>query len=256
MPSKRLDIKIRILLFLLCTIGILYIAMRLFYQVDTEGFQVVSQDNCVLDNNFQGSGKRVWECPTYTASIQLLTDTSITLSDTDSVCYLTPNPDYPTSNYYTCYQRPSGSNFNPSDGVYYPTSAVSPPDQTPGAIIGDMNQLCSDYKTEGAKIFYGISTSKIVQDQITTASDDILHATNTLSNLSTQYCPKGVTNPKIVDFCKTLNTGIGIYKSLPLTTDPAHPGLNDISTSISNSMLNLINLSTITMTSGYNGFNC
>ena len=84
MPSKSLDIKIRILLFILCSIGILYISMRLFYK-PIEGFAIVN--NCYLDtttfptieaapNRPAIKGMRIWECLSEVDAVNLLNNTN------------------------------------------------------------------------------------------------------------------------------------------------------------------------------------
>jgi hypothetical protein len=248
MAPKPLDIKIRILLFIICSVGILYISMRLFYK-QTEGFQQVT-DNCLLDTT-TFPGKRVWECPTNSDAVSLFYDNNAKINLTDQVCFPTPNPTVDTSNYFTCYQRPAGKSFNFVTGVSVDSNSVL--DQTPFGIENDMSQVCSDYNGETAR-FVNILNSTIAYQQIvSTASGRVSFTTNQLISLSSTYCVAPISEQKFIDFCNTLSTGIGIYITLP----QGNYGLNYISTTITAGIYaSTNNLYTNVYLPGYNGFQC
>jgi len=248
MPSKRLDIKIRILLFIICSVGILYISMLLFYR-PVEGFQTAN--NCYYDTT-TFPGKKVWGCPTETDAVALLNDPGITLSDTDQVCFLTPNPTDYTKKYYTCYQRPPDKLLNISDGIRYDTDLTK--DVKPIVIENDMTQLCSDYTSENARFLTVLKSTIAYQKMISSVSGRISFTTNELIGLSTQYCKSGVTRQQnFVDFCTTLQDGIRIYENLP----KGNYGLNYISTTITGEIYaNILNLYSNVYQPGYKGFLC
>ena len=252
MSSKRLDIKIRILLFIICTIGILYISAWIMYWPATEGFQ--QADNCFLDNGVTFPGKRIWFCPTQTNAINLFEDETVTLQYMDQVCYSTVNSDYPlrvTSNYYICYQRPAGKKFNFNDGVYVDNDSTE--DTTAPGIENDITQVCSDYNGETARFKNILNSTVAYQHFVSSASGEITFTSNQLIGISTQYCVYPQTEQKFVDFCTALSTGIGIYIGLP----GGHYGLNYISTTITAGIYaSTNNLYTNIYQPGYNGFNC
>jgi hypothetical protein len=247
MTSKPLDLKIRILLFIICSIGILYISMRILYK-PTEGFQVAN--GCVLDTT-SFPGKRVWECATQTNAISLFYDTAAGVNNSDQVCFPTPNPTIYTSNYFTCYQRPAGKSFNFNEGIYITNNSTG--DNTPIGIENDITQVCSDYNGEGARFVTVIRSTIAYQQIVSTASGKISLTLGQLSSMSTIYCKAPVNDQKIVDFCTTLSTGIGIYIGLP----GGRKGLNYISTKITAEIYaSTNNLYTNIYLPAYKGFQC
>jgi hypothetical protein len=252
MRSKRLDVKIRIILFLICTIGILYISMRLFSS-SQEGFQTDMAHGCVYDTT-TFPGIQGWFCKTEASAALIQSDSNIVLRPIDQVCYLTPNPDNATSNYYTCYRRPPTNNFSALEGHYYDLPFNE--DTTPNDIITDIKGVCNDFTTEGKKLEHSISTGVNYQSSILGVSKQITVDTSNLQTISTTYCPKGVTDPKIVSFCTTLNTGIDVFNNLPLTYNGTPYGLNYMSNQVTSLMISLSNLSTTGLQVPYKGFNC
>jgi len=248
MPSKSLDIKIRIVLFIICSVGILYVSMKLFYQ-PTEGFQTII-DNCTLDTTTY-KGKRVWKCNTEADALVLFHDTSVTINEADQVCFPTPNPVINTSNYFTCYQRPPGQYFDYNDGVFVNNNSIT--DRTPIGIENDMSQVCSDYNGETARFIDVITNQISTQQIISSASGRILFTTTQLINISTQYCAAPITDQKIINFCSVLNQGINIYQNLP----KGNYGLNYISTTMTRDIYaNTDDLYTNKYLPGYKGFHC
>jgi hypothetical protein len=257
MRSKQLDIKIRIFLFLLCTIGILYISMKLLYRPilyrpNFEAFQ--TKDNCVYDLAIL-NGRGVWKCPTEFDAMNLFGDNTVKLNDSDAVCYLTPNPSKPDIKYYTCYQRPPATTFNPVDGNNIPNSYLG--DSSPMNIITDIDQVCSDYNALNVSFITALQSTSSYQALISTASHNVNGTTSNLSNISTQYCTNDIVtrldhNNSRYIFCDTLNRGIDIFTNLP--TGPK--GLNAISTSITNIINQMSNIYTNKFTTGYAGFQC
>jgi hypothetical protein len=242
MGSKRLDIKIRILLFLLCTIGILYISMKLLYRRELEGFQ--TYNGCTYDR-VTLPGRGMWKCPSNLNAKALLTDTSIPrLNDNDAICYLTANPTNSELQYYTCYQRPAGKTFSIQEGIYIDNNSLE--DETPENIASDISQVCGDYGTELVK-FVGILQSTVsYQGLITSATSNISTAIIAFSNISTSKCPNTVNN----QFCQTLNQGIGIFSQIE------NGDISRISTQITGLILEMKILYQGQYIPAYAGFNC
>jgi hypothetical protein len=247
MGSKRLDVKIRILLFLFCTIGILYISMKLLYRVDTEGFQVY--DNCIYDTSIL-FGKGMWKCPSNLEAMALLSDPNINLNDKDAVCYLTPTPSNPEKKYYTCYQRPAGKTFSDTEGVFVPNNSLY--DLSPTNITSDITQVCADYNGELAKFVAVLQSTVSYQGMISTGTQNITGAIKTLSDISTSYCPNSVNDPanSKYTFCQTLNSGIGIFTGLQ------NGPISDVSTQITGIFNKMSTMFNNQYLPAYAGFPC
>ena len=246
MRSKRLDTKIRIILFLLCTIGILYISVKLLYKPCFEGFQTYNK--CEYDTVLL-PGRGMWKCPSQLDAMALLTDTNIPpLNQNDAICYLTPNPEDPNKKYYTCYQRPAGLSFDVNEGVYVPNNSLD--DTSPATIVSDTMQLCASYNGNLGRFVTIVLSTAMYQENISNASDNVSGTVTILTNISSSYCPlMDVTDRKYI-FCSTLNKGITIFKGLE--TGP----ISGISTKITQLYQEMSTLYHNDYTTSYAGFNC
>jgi len=146
------------------------------------------------------------------------------------------------------------SNFSANTGVYYELPFNE--DTSPTDIIDDIKGVCTDFFTEGAKLSQSISTGKNYQSSISGVSDQVTSNTKSLQNFSTLYCTVGVTDPKVVSFCTTLNSGIDVFKGLPASYNGTPYGLSYASTQMKKLMTDLSNLSTTDLQVPYRGFNC
>jgi len=196
-------------------------------------------------------GNRVWVCETSYYAKNLFTNTNVHLNESDQVCYPTPNPTTSNLKYLTCFKRPVGKYFDFDEGVY--VSNDSRKDQTPENIINDISQVCSDYSGERARFINVLNNQLSTQQVISSTSARIKYTTDQLVLLSTTYCTSQAKYQRLTDFCTTLNTGIQIYKSLPL----GNYGLNYINYTMSNGILaSTINLYSNVYLPGYKGFQC
>ena len=240
MPSRRLDIKIRIILFLLCTVGILYITMRLLYR-NYEGFQ--ASGNCSYNTSLF-PGKSVYLCPTDDDATGLFSDVSLNLNSNDGVCYKA------SDKFYTCYQRPPATNFDFTSGVYVQIKHID--DTSPDDAINNMEQICATSNAENLRISTIYQSTLAYQKGVTGVINTISNAVSQLSNISTSYCTGiSASDPKY-NFCTTLNTGIGNFKNLP-TGDG---GLNSMSNTLASMATNINSLYTDTFQRAYTGYKC
>ena len=234
MYSKRVRLLVRIIGFLFCTIGLLFISAKIL-NMSNEGFQAVYEAQCSPINV---RDKTYYMCQTDNDAqikVQNLIDTNNIYS---GVCYQTPE------GFYTCYTRPSQKTYIESQNIFVEDDPSN--DFMPSAIESDILTLCGDYGTTYNKL-NSLRVSTIQIGKVIDSSIDIIKgATSQLSNISTQHCITGTTR---IDTCKTLNDGIAIFDGLPRWNN----GLNYMSSTVSQAVSKMDNIST-SLYNTYNGF--
>lgn len=236
MYSKRLRLLVQIIGFLFCTIGLLFICMKIL-NMGTEGFQnafdIIPQ--CVTMST---RDKIFYKCETDNDAqmkVRYLMSTNDVFS---GVCYKTD------AGFYTCYTRPSQKTFQEEEGIFITDDPTS--DSMPAVIESDVLTVCGDF---------GITYNKLNTIYVSTVSiGGVIHssikivrdATASLANISTLYCnnPNAQTNA-----CNTLSSGIGIFDGIP----SGPKGLNYMSNTVGQAVSNMNNIST-TLYTAYNGF--
>jgi hypothetical protein len=243
MYSKRIQTAIRIIGFLFCTIGLLYISMKI--RDRTEGFQVASANVSCTNTNM--NGKNTWLCPTdFDAQILdrvLLSNANVT----DAVCYDSQ------MGYYTCLTRPPDQTFVPSDGLFINADPID--DTLPNSIINDIRGVCNDYNTNTAYFSTIYVSTTMLNGVISSAIGEINYGTTQLSNISTLYCATPASGSPalttaVLNACTSLGAGIGAFSNIPRSAN----GLYFMSTTVADSLKEMENTYTNTFAPAYRGF--
>lgn len=249
MYSKRIQLLVRIIGFLFCTIGLLYLSMIILSELP-EGFQgaVVDPTNCT---QYIARDKLFWKCPTDNEA-QIKIRFLLQKSPPDNfqgVCYKT------TGGFYTCYTRPTQKTFIPEEGVFALDDPAS--DTMPTTIETDVLNVCADY----GRTFATFSTVYVSTVSIGSNIDSVIrtvkNATRDLGAISTSYCATVSPVASRQNACNSLITGIGTFNNLPLdmTSDgKTKKGLNSMSTVIGNSIIGMDSLFTNKFVPAYAGF--
>jgi hypothetical protein len=238
MYSKRIRLLVKIVGFLFCTIGLLFICAKI--NPVRDGFQT-AENTC---RKIQYGGKNVWLCnEDYEArdKIRGLVDSNVLY---DLVCYKTGM----NVTYYTCYTRPPDKQFLPSEGIFVPGDPSDDP--LPGYMDTDMDMMCTDYNIAFAN-FSTIYISTIsLNGVISSALGEIKYAVNELSNISSTYCMnRGSYGPGVLNACTSLKTGYDNISRIP----DAPYGLRFMSTTVSDSLSNMDSLYNNSFKPAYSG---
>jgi hypothetical protein len=235
MYSKRVRLLVRIIGFLFCTIGLLFISIKVL-NMTNEGFQT--------DSEFK-------ECPRYNtrdkvfylcnedddaqSQVRILFSTNDIFS---GVCYKT------FEGYYSCYTRPSQKSYVENMGIFVNKDPSE--DYGPSVIESSVMNVCEDYGITYNKLntiyISTVSIGGVIQSSISTLKG----ATVQLGAISIMYCRETITDPKLINICKTLSSGIGSFDGLP-------SGLAIMSTTVSTSIGDMNNISS-TLYRTYDGF--
>lgn len=246
MYSKRVRLLVRIIGFLFCTIGLLFISIKVL-NMTNEGFQT--------DSEFK-------ECPRYNtrdkvfylcnedddaqSQVRILFSTNDIFS---GVCYKS------AVGFYTCYKRPPDKNLNETEGVFFVDDPST--DMMPTIFESDVLNVCADYGTT----FYTFSTTYIstvnIRSKLQSTIMHVEEATTNLESISTQFCHSVSGIPSRQNACNSLNQGIGVFRNLPEDTTSNgrnKKGLYSMSTVIGNSITRMDNIFTHTFVPPYTGF--
>jgi hypothetical protein len=152
---------------------------------------------------------------------------------------------YKTSDgYFTCYTRPSQKSYLQSEGVFVFDDPSK--DFMPVSIESDVQNVCGDYGVTYNKLntlyFSTLAIGGVIQSSINTVKG----ATTRLVNISTMYCNTAITQPKLLEICRSLSNGINTFTILP-------DGLGRMSTTVSTAVANMKNIST-NLYRTYDGF--
>jgi hypothetical protein len=243
MYSKRVRLLVRIIGFLFCTIGLLYISMVILAEIP-EGFQTPPADATAPVTKVTGCNPYNTRDKTYflceadqqaQEQVRALVDKNDIYS---GACYKT------SQGYFTCYTRPSQKTYLQSEGVFVFDDPNK--DFSPTTIESDIMNVCGDYGITYNKLntiyISTVNIGGVIQSSITTVKE----ATTRLGNISTTYCHHSITDPKIKGICNTLSSGIGIFNGLPVE-------LGVMSTTVSTAVGNMKNISS-TLYRTYDGF--
>lgn len=237
MYSKRVRLLVRIIGFLLCTIGLLYLSMVILGEMP-EGFQagmVGAVDGC---RPFNTKDKTFFLCDADQQAqeqVRLLVDSNDNFS---GACYKT------SEGYFTCYTRPSQKSYLQSEGVFVFEDPNK--DFLPASIESDVQNVCGDYGITYNKLNTLYLSTVTIGGVIQSSINNVKGATTRLRNISTTYCNTAITDPKLIEICKSLSSGIGIFNGLPV-------GLGVMSTTVSTAIANMNNISS-TLYRTYDGF--
>lgn len=248
MYSKRVRLLVRIIGFLFCTIGLLYISMVILQEA-SEGFQ--NDDTPINCRQYNAQNKIYWMCQTETdAEIKIRRLMKEVPPDTfQGVCYKS------AVGFYTCYKRPPDKNFNETEGVFFLDDPST--DMMPTIFESDVLNVCADYGTT----FYTFSTTYIstvnIRSKLQSTIMHVEEATTNLESISTQFCHSVSGIPSRQNACNSLNQGIGVFRNLPEDTTSNgrnKKGLYSMSTVIGNSITRMDNIFTHTFVPPYTGF--
>lgn len=237
MYSKRVRLLVRIIGFLLCTIGLLYVSMVILGEMP-EGFQGGMVGAVAGCNPFNTRDKTYFLCDSDQQAqeqVRLLVDSNDIFS---GACYKT------TEGYFTCYTRPSQKSYLQSEGVFVYEDPSK--DFMPASIESDVQNVCGDYGVTYNKLNTLYLSTLTIGGVIQSSINTVKGATRRLDNISTMYCNNAISDPKLIKICESLNSGIGIFNGLPV-------GLGVMSTTVSTAVGNMNNIST-TLYRTYDGF--
>lgn len=242
MYSKRIRLFVQIIGFLFCTIGLLYISMKI---TSTEGFQTLdTAPNCKQYNSFD---KIYWLCTTDNeaqAQVRILISTGDIFS---GACYQT------TAGFYTCYTRPSQKSYDSADGIFLVDDPYT--DGMPAGIESDITTVCGDYATTMATFSTIYISTLAIGNVLNSTITRITDATKQLGGVSTKYCyttlPGSAARSDAKQHaCDTLSTGISIFNGIP----GGAKGLNYMSTTVFTALTNMDDLYANHFTKAYKGF--
>lgn len=180
----------RLVGFLLLTVGIVYIVMRIYASFE-EGFQTLDASTCRVTTDVQGM--RVWLCGTKGDAVQLnLNECTVPsecgadttrLQKVDGLCY---RSDPPYTSTFVCYDRPAPTVLDPVFGIK--ESIALEDDPAPDLHMTTYKTTCRSMPAAIRTLYNSfLSTNvlyKSVREEVTTLS---MTAQN-LSNLYSDYC--------------------------------------------------------------------
>ena len=255
-PNK-LHIIFKIFGFLIFSVGILYIC-QFFTQALEEGFQtttvsppltgepltyVTNTAKCTITYD---SGRNIILCPNSNAANLVFSRMKSTLvGDYDNVCIT--SADF-SSNYYTCYTRPSQPVFNDLYGIFRPFDPQIDNDTMAEDLAPSIDTFCASYNTTTLKVNKAIASTQRIYDTITNTVYSTNIYTSILNNLIVTYCT--ATNEYMDKQCTNLRAAYTYVRAVPNTT-----GLAQARNAVKDSLDSLSNISTKTY-SIYNGSKC
>jgi len=229
MPSKKVTISQKIFIFLLITVGIVFILLQVYRSV-REGFQTNTDTSC-KDETI--NGRKIYLCGTKDEALSELNNMSDSSYDNTAVCYTDINSEenYRNDNFgigssnlptkfYTCFSRPAVEIFDPTSGVKFPISELD--DIQPESGIATLQTNCALYNGAFQTYFNSyIRTSSILGSVNTIGFSNIVSSMNVLSTVSTLKCvsaddknntlnPGGLTNTA-VGVCNSISTGMAYF---------------------------------------------
>lgn len=255
MPSKKVTISQKIFIFLLVTVGIVFILLQVYRSV-REGFQTNTDDiKCELvklgnvkdpvTGEVMGD-KETYICDTRDDAISQINAMKGPSFNNIGVCYTDIRYDDTTQTYsnanffaaasnvsttfYTCFQRPVPEVFDINAGVKFPIEELE--DTQPAAGTASVQTNCSAYNGTFQTYFTSyIKTSSILGSINTIGYSNIASSINVLSTVSTQKCVsandtisntsniRGVNNTA-EGVCNSISTGISYFRAMSNDTGP------------------------------------
>jgi hypothetical protein len=230
MPSKKVTISQKIFIFLLITVGIVFILLQVYRSV-REGFDTTTIDvNCKLIDH-PVNGRQIYMCVSREEALsQLINMKDESFADV-AVCYadIRHNDDTNAdSNYnfgigasnlptvfYTCFDRPAHLQFDASAGIKVPVDDIDDPQPEYG--VNTLQTNCAAYNGAFQTYFKNyIKTSSILGSINTIGFSNIASSINVLSNVSSQKCVGSPNNPLYVNridsnVCNSINDGISRF---------------------------------------------
>jgi hypothetical protein len=266
--TKRI---MRLVVFLLGTVGVVFLVLLLARRSRTEGFQTAAdcatfKSRCAPQTI---SGDFVYLCPdadTASDLLQCSPDLATTLQLNpagtsnlgirDAVCYLVPGGSYaPASKvgdvYYVCYQRPPQIVYDDTLGMTRytdPTNEVDD-DPNPGTMTVNLETACGTY--QGAGLMIGTAMDKTYKniDYVSSAMRSIQGAYGLVSTIIKSRCG-GTINDDQRTACSSLsNFGT-------IQTDTTYSDLQGLYTALTGSYGNMKSFFTSDTTPKFNGLNC
>lgn len=240
MYSKRVHRLIKIIGFLFCTIGLLFISAKILAM--NEGFQ--GGETCTKIENYRG--KDTWLCDTEMDAknkIRSLLDSNIA---TNLVCYTT-GIDVP---YYTCFTSPPDKTYVESEGIFITGDPSE--DIMPDYMDINVSMMCSDYNKAFANFSTIYVSTASMGGVVSSSIGEIRSAVNQLSNISSLYCQSRGSYPiGLQRACTTLTIGRESISQIPNVPK----GLAHMSTTLFNSLSNMDNLYVNSFRPAYSGLN-
>jgi hypothetical protein len=275
----------KVFVFLLLTVGILYIALWLHQRI-REPFQTTARDQTVQQqidsceaakrecrSEFRVNNDRYWLCETdlngdsQTRAMNILNmcgdsseivrtaDPSLgppLLKSNETTCYSVLNTTS-GSNYYVCYQRPPVQVTNLMTGDN--EDMLPEYDQVPYELANELPAVCGAYGSLVGTVIRTFSTTK---GDYTKVSDIITKMSNayiSMSNLSTTRCDSTKTrSPELLSSCGHLGTFLSNYRFS--TANSNVDRILRIQTAYSNAMSNLTSTFKNEIEPQFSGFGC
>lgn len=217
MAPKKAPIYLKLFIFLLITVGIVYIVLQIIFQPSpriSEGFQTPLCPMQVINN------RNTYLCDNSNRALALSVDSNIGLND--SICY--NDSDSLTSVqtggvYYICYDRPAPLYFNEKIGATTRLAAYD--DMAPESAIDSGNANCSAYNgpyKDLYKTYTGTSTLISIVDA--QGLSNIEANMNLLSNMSNTHCARPPTDPAMINVCRSINVGIQAFSMIYNSDEP------------------------------------
>jgi hypothetical protein len=227
MPSKKVTISQKIFIFLLITVGIVFLLLQVYRSV-REGFdndircKILDLGASVSENGGEPAGRKTYVCETRDEALNQLMNMRDDSFNNYAVCYtdivITSNTisngnfaiggSNISTTFYTCFDRPPRLEFDTTTGTKLPIADMD--DQQPLTGVNTLQANCSAYNGAFQTYFNSyIKTSSILGSVNTIGYSNIASSINVLSTVSSQKCKSG--NPgtnTAVKICDSINDGI------------------------------------------------
>ena len=252
MKPKKINIILKIIAFLVLSVGILYIC-QYFVKNLKEGFAsspVLSDDTltniaAVGCSHIRDGDRNIILCPNSNLANLIFQKMDVNLpGQYDNLCITSTEF---SSNYYTCYTKPAPPVYNDTYGIYRTFDPIIDDDTMPFDLAPSINTFCASYATNTINVIKNIKSTQSIYNVLTSTKRSIDGYKITVNNLIFNNCNPGNTTPIA---CSNLSN---MYNYL---NDPSkYQDLNTVRDAVKDSLDSLSNISTTTY-SLFNGSKC
>ena len=222
MSSKKAQTRIKIFLFLLLTVGIVFLLLKVWWATrqQAEGFQLIDINtaDCTLTT--------VNNTPTYLcesleeAKATLLNAEDLKLTPSTAICYKDITLSSLTKAdtvYYTCFDRPTPLGpFDPITGSREEIDPIADEDPQPERQIGSIKANCAAYMGPYRTIMNNYDrVITLISSVSTIGLANISTGMGTLTDINTRQCQNvPASDVAKTRVCKTIQEGIGRYNTI------------------------------------------
>jgi len=252
MKPKRINIILKIIAFLVLSLGILYIC-QYFVKNLKEGFASSPALSAAALTNITTAGcshiresdRNLILCPNSNAANLIFQRMDINLpGDYDNVCITSSEF---SSNYYTCYTKPAQPVYNDKYGIYRKFDPIIDDDTMASDLVPSIDTFCASYATNTINVIKNLKSTQAIYDVLTTSKSTITSYNTTVNTLIFNNCKPGNTTGTA---CSNLSN---MYTYL--TDESRSRDLDNVMDAVKDSIDSLSNISTATY-SLFNGSKC